>query len=201
MSSKPDRKHGARLQQVLINYIIDHVGEDTLYGCGRDTKKTGVIKAIIRQWNDKMRPVANFNVVHPSTVYRWIHHYVEYGEVRGTTMERLKGRRSKRRAKWNYERTLWLKLIVDEEPWLYLDEIQAKLLNECGMKFSHSSIHNRLTKHLRYSLCVMAEKAIQRSSQERSQYLEYRKEILQDRPETAIFIDETHNSVQCVTSP
>ena len=187
------RNHGWRTQEALIRFVIKCVGEKAVYSFGTQTRKVGIVKSAIDAWN-KNHELAPESIVKPKTAYLWLRHHVEYGECPEATRKRVDKRKACRRSKWGYHETLRLKLIIDEEPWLYLDEIQGKLLEQTGMKFCTSSIHRRLTKMLRYSLKLVSEKAIQRSSQERLLYNRYREHVLRDMPETAVFIDETHCS-------
>ena len=88
--------------------------------------------------------------------------------------------------------------IIENDPHLYLDEIQMRVLCVTGQKWSLSFIWKKL-KAQNYSIQVATERAAQRDEEERASYQMALYNHLHDLSQF-IFIDETHkdrNATQC----
>ena len=78
--------------------------------------------------------------------------------------------------------------IVDEDPCLFLDEIQGELARRTGIYYTRSRIERKLLDK-KYTWKVLARKAAQRDEQERKNF---RDMIETFDPRCFIFIDESH---------
>ena len=137
--------------------------------------------------------------VNTRTAYRWVAHFRIYGEAPTITARRNKRlkasvRRDSFGHAWTSAITRALKIVVDREPWLYLDEIQRNLHIETGMFFSTGHICKKMRDALGYSLKAISEKAIQQCLAERASYLAARTYAVKD-PKMCVFINESHKSL------
>jgi hypothetical protein len=126
-----------------------------------------------------------------NTIRNWFNHYKLYGDVPAVTRpDRLK-RRRKGRHIWTELDTQVLKEIIDDKPYLYLDEIQEELyLINGGRQMARSTIWRKLVKRLGYSFQVVVSRALQEDDDERDAYIKKIKDIVYD-PAMFVYVDET----------
>jgi hypothetical protein len=117
-----------RIQQVMVWYICTQLGEERLSERA-DGRRVSGLKHIMEEARRKYYPVSRRHL------YRWIDHYIKFGEVLAETKawEKKEEKRLKRlgiyqeemaeTAEWTVEDTQYLQHIVDSMPSLYLDEI------------------------------------------------------------------------------
>ena len=84
-----------------------------------------------------------------------------------------------------------LKVIIEEDPELYLDEIATELERRTKVFVPISTLHRILRIKLGLSLQVCYESALQRSEIERTRYQNALNAIVSDTRQV-VFIDETH---------
>jgi len=132
-----------------------------------------------------------------NTMRRWYIHYQQYGEIPEETKKRTQKRKrttpeAETATKFTTQQLSFLKMIVDDSPHLYLDEISERY----HQKFSDDSksdcsIWNALTKRMNYRLKVYTEIALQRCEQERAKF-DYALKLMVRNPNQVILIDETN---------
>jgi len=180
--------YGLRIEEHVLRNIYDRMGEDMFL-----PGKKGLGKVIDELINEKLHSIG----LKKRNVYNWVNHFRDHGEAPSITAKRNKRLSKKYRSTatslWTDETTHVLKLIVDNEPWLYLDEIQNSLYLDTGTHFSLSTVSRKLRHTLDYSLKLISDKAIQQSKFERDSYIEGRAKVVKD-PKMCIFLDESHKS-------
>ena len=180
---------------MVIQYVVDSMGCDIYLVL--DSKKTKLADTLCNI-KKELLPIASIQ-----TMRRWIYHYLLYGETPEETKAWRKKtwRRSnrhnnlKKNEYWDTDDLKYLKSIVDDKPYLFLDEIQDKLQKYRGKRFLAKEIWKKLTINFNYSLKVAFEKALQKNEEERKAYLMTRQQLLKNL-EMAIFIDETQKGQQ-----
>ena len=185
MPRRYGRYNSRRLQIELIDHVLLNMGEELWDTGGR--KRTRLKKVL---------ESANVGNVSTKQRRRWIKTFIRYGLCpidREKKMKKLRQKygMNKSGAKvCNNADIRALKRIVDEEPHLYLDEIQDKLAALTGRVIHDSTIWRKLTRDLKYSLKVVLRRARQQNREERRLYIRARNELLKN-PEMAVFLDET----------
>ena len=118
-----------------------------------------------------------------ATCYRVLRQFLAEGTVTDTSSAR-----KLRQLKINGDNLKYLKQLVDDEPRLYLDEMQAELQHYSGQVFSLKAILNAL-KRLNYTLKVMKKKHHRRCAEQEAEYWG----VVQDIPVSyLLFVDEMH---------
>ena len=156
------------------------------------------LPGILKDAQEKYYPVSSRHL------YRWLAHYVKFGEVPEQTKRWRKETKPKKRKRGELDRTdgenVWgendttmLKEIVDEHPALYLDEIQEHLFQRTGRNWSTSYIWKKLKDEVGYSLQVATKQAIDRDEELRDEYLESVEEAVMYLDQL-VYIDETQKS-------
>ena len=145
------------------------------------------------------------NVVPPSTCYRWYTHWEAFDEAPYQTRERWekvrrklatskKGRRKRKHSRVCSKMTLEVKEaladIIDQDPLMYLEDIQTELLVRAGVEVSFKTIWYTLVDDLNYSLGVYSRKALQQDAREREEFKQ-KMESLVTHADQIIWIDET----------
>lgn len=127
-----------------------------------------------------------FPFVHKSTVYRTLNTFAATGKIT------VRGKNNV--FKMSSHHLSLLKSIVDNDPQLFLDEIQEALFQQSGVQFSISTISVALRSKLKYTLKILEQRAIQRSFEERTKFCKLIDELIEDgaTPEMFCFIDESH---------
>ena len=110
------------------------------------------------------------NIVPRSTLRDWWKHYLQWGETPFQTDQRPFMKQGSRDSLTGGIGTRILSLI-DNDPSLYLDEIQAIIFSETRCRYHLSTIWRYLTRpEIGYSLQVLADKALQKSQYEQMIY-------------------------------
>jgi transposase len=140
----------------------------------------------------KVRDTAHYNVTY-SALRLWIEYYQQYGEAPA------KSRRNKRRTiggiratgsrNFTKEHETVLRQIIDNQPQLYLDEIQEELYKETGVVWHCSTIWRKLHT-IGYSLKLAVFRAKQQSQEEVDAY-HIRLLDRMNHPSQLLFLDET----------
>ena len=135
----------------MMWYICVRLGQDRLLEYA-DGKNVG-LKDIFKDAKEKYYPVSERHL------YRWLAHYIRFGEVPEQTRRWKKATRGQKRKRdyvdltegegvWTDSDTNHLKDIVDEHPALHLDEIQDHLLLKSGRSWSPSYLWKKLHDEL-----------------------------------------------------
>ena len=127
------------------------------------------------------------------TLQRWWRHFQWWGEVPIATRRRRK-RGPACRGRMTMPVRLYLKRLVDNDPSLFLDEMQSGIKHEFNHRYSISTIHRVLTTPRRYgglgySLKLLTRLAVQACREERRLYLDRLRQV--DNPRQFVFIDES----------
>ena len=129
------------------------------------------------------------------TLSRWMRHFLWWGETPAATAQRRKRRPFRgKTSPLPHPAKQYLKKIVDDNPALYIDEMQQELRRQFNVKWSIPTIHRTLTNSeqyggLNYSLKKLTYKAIQANRAERRLYLARLRQY--EDPRQFIFIDES----------
>ena len=173
------------LQRVVVAFVATELG-DKIYDI-LDGKRVG-LEGVLEEAQLLIAPL-----VHITTLRRWVRHYCCFGETKKETDDtKSSDDRKYRSRKWTADETGILRELVEEMPWMYLDKMQDELYKRSGKHFSITLIWFKLKKDLRFSLKVAFERASQWDEEERRDYVFWRDWHLEDNPEMALFLDETH---------
>lgn len=146
------------MQQMMVQYAFDHMGSD-IFSVLERGKHTSLF-AVLKSAKQEILPA-----ISTSTTRRWIKHYLFFGETAQETKEyrnKVWGTSiCKKRFTWTTDDISCLKNIIDDKPYLFLDEIQEKFHETTGKYYSTSTIWRLLSEHLNYSVKVAFERAIQ----------------------------------------
>lgn len=128
---------------------------------------------------------------HPGTARRWFNHYLQYGETPHET-DKWKRRTyvGRKRRLWTLHDSQTLQNIVDQKPWLFLDEIVEELAKVKNHYWDPSLVWKKLKEECNYSLQVATETAFQMNEEDRAQYLEA-VEAAAFNPEMLLYLDES----------
>jgi transposase len=197
-------KHDDKRQQIeLIGHVMDQLGNDAWTYANLQGHKVKRLKSVFLS----VLTTCGYPKLPYETFYKWFIHYLKYGETAAETNWRFKrnqrfsnkkrfskNRFSKKRfSKFNPDDVKQLLEIVEEQPHLYLDEIQNLLQRRTrGKTIDPSTIWRRLIDE-GYTLQVCIFNARQRNEAERDRY-RHRLGFWLKKPEMAIFVDETHRS-------
>lgn len=92
---------------------------------------------------------------------------------------------------WTSREVRLLKSVVDASPLLYLDELAKAMTLKLGRKIRGSTIGYVLRKRLGYTRKKLFTKASQYVEKEKNDFIETLR-FFSQKPEMAIFIDESH---------
>jgi len=116
-----------------------------------------------------------------------VHHFVDlyktYGQVTDPCAQPRRGQRILTSADESYIRTL-----IEARPSIYLDEIQEKLVTECGVRVSLATVSRTLAR------MHCSKKSLSRRASERNEELRtlWELELAEyDNPDLFVFIDES----------
>ena len=125
------------MQQMMVQYAFDHMGSD-IFSVMEKGKHT-CLSAVLRSAKKEILPA-----ISTSTTRRWIKHYLFFGETAQETKDyrnKVWGTsRCKRNFSWTTDDITCLKNIIDDKPYLFLDEIQEKFYETTGKHYSTSTI-------------------------------------------------------------
>ena len=125
------------------------------------------------------------------TVLRWYNLWVDY-KMLPCKIPRIWCVDSTRNSRaWTSREVRLLKSVVDASPLLYLDELAKAMTLKLGRKIRGSTISYVLRKRLGYTRKKLFTKASQYVEKEKNDFIETLRFFLQ-KPEMAIFIDESH---------
>jgi hypothetical protein len=117
------------LQRDVISFILQEMGDEA-YDAYPGSGERSRLESTLKEAKEKFLPTKNH-----SNFRRWWYHFVQYGDTPAQVRTRryrsraLRYARRSLRGRWTGEHTRKLKLIVDSEDDLYLDEIQEKFLH------------------------------------------------------------------------
>ncbi len=195
ITGRKKRNWDVHVQEIALDCIVGHVGDEIFKENSRTKVREGIKLFFSKNSGFKGK-------LSERTIYRWVKHYRLFGEAPADTIRREKifnakyrrgAQKSSSGRSWTRESTESLRKIINQEPWLYLDEIRQKLFLETGKMFNMASISRQLRCVLKFSLKVISEKAIQQCQEERANY-QFSREIHIKHPNMCVFIDETHKS-------
>ena len=131
-----------------------------------------------------------------NTIRRWWLHFEEYGEYPFETRKTMKflrklGKKFKRTKVVTEDIVQCLKLITEEHPEFYMDEIQMAVCVQKRVFISEATLTRVLKEKLGYSLQVCYDSALQRSQSQRALYKASLKGLVRNANQL-IFVDETH---------
>jgi transposase len=184
-----------KLQQDMVQMAVDMLGSDVwLYGDKKGNKcrrLMSVFKLIQR--------TDSYSDVPYITFYGWFDHYLKFGETKAERRHRNRKPSRRKGAKpfcggitFSLEDKRVLAEIIQDKPWLYLDEIRVFLRRRVGKTWHYTTIWREMHR-LGYTLQAAVYKAKQRNEAERDLYRERLSLYLTDARQ-ALFIDETHKS-------
>ena len=183
--------HGPRVQVKAISYVINKM---LIYDTYIDMLGDAVpsLGEILRDCNKFSTPD-----VHIRTLRRWWYDYEEWGELPYKVAERkrmmeLKDMHAAKNEFLDNAGILALKLIVDENPNLYLDELAFLFEIKTGTFVHYSTIRQCLVEKIGYSMKVLLTVARQQCKTNEIRYLQALEILLQSCPERMVTIDETH---------
>lgn len=188
--------HGPRTQAVAINFIAERVEEIEAVNARQYIEGTGKINLtpILVACQKLATPDVSI-----SSLREWWNTFLEWGDL-PFVVTKLKAVMKKNAGishgnrLLNPEQLHKLKLIVDADPNLYLDEIAKELGDSTGVYLCHGTLHKYITdkEHgLNYSLKKLSEVAKQRCYEHELIYLNTVK-IYLNHPDLFITVDETH---------
>ncbi|CAB9499819.1 unknown protein [Seminavis robusta] len=183
------------IQEAAINRACEFMGSD-LYAYGIGSKrKYKHANTLLRE----VRKTCGFQVSYRQ-LQRWISYYKKFGEapVRARREHRttIKGLRTLNPKDFTTTDQDILKDIVDQEPQLYLDEIQERLAARTGKAWTTSTIWRHLhSKRIGYSLKTAVHKARQQSLTEVARFHVRMNDYVQ-HPSQLIYVDETARSTK-----
>ena len=177
--------HGRRVQRKAIAFIAVEMEMYDAFGGDDDLM---VLQSILVECHRKKCPDVNVR-----TLRRWWGIYIEWGELPYYAKKR-KGRhdRLSKSTTINDNELLQLKMIVDRNPNLYLDEISMLFGMEMGKFLHYTTIWRYLDERLHYSQQVMTSLATQQCEEEEIQFRVALGLLLQGDVRRLITIDETH---------
>ena len=180
--------NSATIQEAVLNVCCDFMGSDLWLFTKGSRRRYKWRNQLLEQ----VREVAGFNLCY-ETLMRWISYYQKYGEAPARARNRkysIRGLRTSKEGEFKKRKhRKILKEIIDNEPQLYLDEIQKKLFEQTGKLWSCSTIWKQLHT-IGYSLKV----AVLRAKQQDEEQLAIFQRTVKDRvqhPRQYLFIDET----------
>ena len=119
------------IQRLAINAIIQVLGSDIWqYGfrSGARCNRMGIVKTLVRR---KCRCFLS-----DRTLRRWMTHYIQYGETPAMTKRRVKRKATNCKNRFTDADKQLLRNIIADHPQLYLDEIQEKMHERTGRRWS-----------------------------------------------------------------
>ena len=179
------------IQKEVIASICCSLGNTNVYRCYQGSRRRTSLGAALKEARDTVVPKVSI-----STIRRWWNFFIRYGDtpavVRRNKYRQYHGRYVTRSTSgdWNTTYTTILTQIVDDQPDLYLDEIQNEFITRTGKWFTQSWLWKKLCSECRYSLQVSTDRASQRDEEEREDYL-YAIGNLCAHPSQLVYIDET----------
>jgi hypothetical protein len=178
-----------RIQQNAIQHMLRLMGDeiyDTSVYTGVQSRTS--LQQVILRTKAAYLPGADVK-----TLRNWFNHFMIFGETPARTeqycqhIQRTYGDSARIRKKgWVHDELLME--IVEDQPDLYLDEIQIRIFVVTGLLFCTSYIWKNL-KRKGYTLRVGSAVASQQDHEERIRYLEAREKAIKT-PEMVVFIDE-----------
>ena len=188
------------IQRTACETALDALGDKAWLYCNNKGHKCRKLKEV---FESVVVPKVGYDRLTYSTFWKWFKHYLQFGETQADQRKREQTRRRRRKASYYSSRVKsstfsdqddsMLRSIMDNQPQLYLDEIQTLMSRRRRKIWSTSSIWKRMN-HLGYSLQKAVFQARQRNEQKRNQYMQSLKMMLRN-PDQLLFIDETHRSV------
>jgi len=155
------------IQKEVIASIFCSLGNANVYCCYQGSRRRTSLIVALREVRDGIVPKVSI-----STIRRWWNYFIRYGDTpaiaRRNRYRQYLGRYVQRSTSgdWNSTYTTILKQIVDDQPDLYLDEIQKEFMTRTGRWFSQSWLWKKLCSECRYSLQVSTDCASQRDEEE-----------------------------------
>ena len=181
-----------KIQQDVIDFVSNRIGHEniyrSIYGSGNRTD----LEAALRE-----AKVAICPTVTTRTLRRWWYFFLKHGDtpaIERRRKARVAGRRYQRRTtrgNWSPVSTTVLKSIVDDNPDLYLDEIQDEFLNLTGEWWCASKLWKELVSSCNYSLQITTERAYKEDDEERQRFLQRLRDVIL-HPDQLVFVDESH---------
>jgi hypothetical protein len=128
------------IQQRVIAEIIERLGpEKTFATSDGNYSKHISLERVLNEVKSEL-----FGMQSTRNMPRWFNHYIWYDETMAETkawnkyLTTIWGHRARNSRSWDCQDIECLRRIIDNKPWLYLDEIQEELLYE-RTKFFHES--------------------------------------------------------------
>jgi len=183
------------IQQKVISEVLSRLSmEERFELCDPDIRTRTSLEDSLKAVKQVICPDPHF--ITTLTMRRWVYHYLWNGETPHETREReMRSGLNRKESAWTDDITLALSRILDEDPDLYLTEIQEELLAKTERSFGIATIQRRL-KDMGYSLKVAYEKAIQRDEIERASWDSFLVQLGPGIANQMIFVDETHKKIR-----
>jgi len=180
-----------RIQKEVIASICCSLGNANVYRCYQGSRRRTSLIVALREVRDGIVPKVSI-----STIRRWWNYFIRYGDTpaiaRRNRYRQYLGHYVQRSTSgdWNSTYTTILTQIVDDQPDLYLDEIQKEFMTRTGRWFSQSWLWKKLCSECRYSLQVSTDRASQQDEEEREDYLRNIGNLCA-HPSQLVYIDES----------
>mmetsp|Transcript_10564 Transcript_10564/g.10208 ORF Transcript_10564/g.10208 Transcript_10564/m.10208 type:complete len:164 (+) Transcript_10564:87-578(+) len=155
------------IQKEVIASICCSLGNANVYRCYQGSRRRTSLIVALREVRDGIVPKVSI-----STIRRWWNYFIRYGDTpaiaRRNRYRQYLGHYVQRSTSgdWSSTYTTILTQIVDDQPDLYLDEIQKEFMTRTGRWFSQSWLWKKLCSECRYSLQVSTDRANQRDEEE-----------------------------------
>ena len=181
-----------RIQQDVIDFVSNRIGHANIYRTFQGSGNRTNLEAALRAAKAEICPR-----VTTKTLRRWWYYFLKHGDtpaIERRRLARIIGRRYRRRTsrgQWAAVNTAVLKSIVDDNPDLYLDEIQDEFLNLTGEWWSASKLWKELVSSCDYSLQITTERAYKEDDEERQRFLQRLRDVI-IHPDQLVFVDESH---------
>ena len=172
----------------MIDFIGERLGIDA-YASFEGNRQRTQLNSVLKE------AASHFNFGSGPQMRRWWYYFQKYGYVpeEKTKYKRTStrmGKRLKKMSQWTATHTRNLREIIEDDPDLYLDELQF-VFWELGHGFwSAKHLWEKLTMELGYSLQVAADKSYSADCEERQEFTQALKERI-IHPRQLILMDES----------
>ena len=183
----PSRCNDKAFQNKVIDFIGERLGIHAYASFEGSGQRTQLNSALLEA-------ASFFNFGSDRQMRRWLYYFQQYGYV---PAEKTKYRRTSKRmgrrknkSQWTPTHTRNLREIIEDDPDLYLDELQFVFWELDQGHWSSSYLWEKLTMELGYSLQVAADKSYSADCEERREFIQAFKDRI-IHPRQLILMDES----------
>jgi hypothetical protein len=195
-SSPSQRRRGGNvinrrlIQHLAISKALESLGDDAWLYSFKSGNRRNLARIL-----PEVQEASGYSKLNIRTFRNWLQFYLKYGLIEEDWKRIKKSLRKKYgpvSRTFSREDSCELSRILEEDPDLYLDEIQSQLYSSRGKLFKTSTLWTQM-KNLGYVLKVAVFRAIQQSEVEREMYF-HRLEDAISNINQVVIIDETQKS-------